>query len=79
MFRNTNNYRGNFRVTKPLKQRKVFFVKNGDCLKAEEDEKLDKGHFEVVRNVMNDYVFVDSKKPSGMPGAYVIRDNEVGI
>jgi len=79
LFRNTNNHRGTFRVPQPLKKRVVYYVKNGDCLKAGEEESVVGGHWEVVKNVQNDYVFVDKKDPSGLPGAYVIRDNEVGI
>jgi len=79
MFRNTNNWRGTFRTTQPLKHRKVFFVKNGDCMKTDDEANLNTGHFEVIKNIQNDYVFVDKKDPSGLPGAYVIRDNEVGM
>jgi len=38
-------------------------------LKPGEEEKVVGGHWEVVKNVQNDYVFVDKKDPSGMPGA----------
>jgi len=43
MFRNTNNWRGNRRVTQPLKKRLVWYVKNSDCFKEEEEEVV-KGH-----------------------------------
>jgi len=54
LFRNTNNWRGTYRVPQPLKKRIVYFVKNGDCLKPGEEEKAVGGHWEVIKNVQND-------------------------
>lgn len=45
----------------------------------DDETKIMKGHFEKVVGIKNDWFFVNQKDASGMPGAYVIADNNVGI
>lgn len=79
LFRNSNNWRGNFRLPKKATGRKIYQVKNGECdLDGDDEVGGVKGHWEVIKNINTDYVFVDKDKPSGLPGAFVISGKEVG-
>lgn len=70
----------NYRETKPLNDREVFFYDHTkyDCPKFEIKSKKVKpsGHYEKhVKDVTN-YIYVNSAKPSGIPGALLVTKDE---
>jgi len=55
LFRNSNNWKGNFRLPKKPKDRKIYYVKGGDCdLDTEDEIGGVKGHWEVIKNISTD-------------------------
>ena len=75
--RNIN--RTNRRRVQQLKGRAVFhYDKKYDCNFPYKHRypKYRKGHYERVNKKAIQYYFVDGEKPSMMPGAYVVTDNE---
>jgi len=70
----------NRRKVQPLKGRAVFhYDKKNDCeggFHHIEDHKFRKGHYERVTKKAQQYYYVDGEKPSMMPGAYVVTDDE---
>jgi len=70
----------NYRRTMPQKGRAIFhYDKKNDCpsfKKTVNDKAKDKGHFERIKRVGSSYYFVPGEQPSGLPGAFVVTDEE---
>jgi len=71
----------NIRGPQALHGRPVFWYdKSADCPvynnKFGGNKKHEEGHYEKRKNVMKSYIHVDSDKPSGLPNAFVVTDNE---
>lgn len=70
----------NYRDTQPLNKREVFIYdhKKYDCPTFEKKSLHvePKGHYEKKIKEATQYIFVDGDQPSGIPGAYVVSEEE---
>ncbi len=70
----------NFRQTQPLNNRTVFHFDHtkyceGSSPVVQNDVKP-KGHYEKVPRKATEYFFVYGNEPSGLPGSFVVNENE---
>jgi carbonic anhydrase len=69
----------NYRNTQPLNDRPVFYF---DHTKYCGDEKAavpkvkPEGHYEKIPKKVTEYFYVNGDEPSGLPGAFVVNENE---
>jgi len=72
-----DNFDGTNREVQPIRARELFFFnrKNG-CSPYVEKPAVPKGHYEKISKQGVKYFYVDSDKPSGIPGALVISKEE---
>lgn len=67
----------NYRESQPLNGRAVFFWDATKyCSLPQPEKKISEGHFEKIPTLSTEYYYVNSNKPSGLPGAYVIDEVE---
>lgn len=78
---NTENYR----QTQALNGRTIFYYEHTKYNCPEFIEKKSNnnlansqngGHYEKVEKTIEEYIFINGHKPSGMPGSFVVSDNE---
>jgi carbonic anhydrase len=69
----------NSRATQPLNGRPVFHYDHekycGPDAQLKKNDKI-RGHYEKVATAVTKYFYVNSEKPSGIPNAYVVSNNE---
>ncbi len=73
----SNKTTENNRLTQSRNGRNVFYYDANDDLCIEKPNgKKRKGHYERIDSDVVKYYFVSGPKPSGMPGAFVVSENE---
>lgn len=77
---NNNDTPTNYREVQPNNERPVFFYDHTkycelDTVQAPKKVKA-KGHYERVSKKATQYYFVNSIEPSGLPGSFVVDENE---
>lgn len=77
IFLGTKEKLENYREPQPLNGRTVFFWDATKyCNLPQPEKKIQEGHFEKIPTLSTEYYYVNSNKPSGLPGAYVIDEVE---
>jgi carbonic anhydrase len=75
-----NDKNENYRLTQPLNDRPVFYYDSEKyCGKKPaplEAEVKHQGHYEKVPIKVTEYYFVAGHQPSGLPGSFVVDENE---
>jgi carbonic anhydrase len=66
----------NARRTQELNGRPIFHHSPTDCTPPLKPKKSKPGHYEKVRKAFTSYFYVNGNKPSGLPNAYVVSEEE---
>ena len=69
----------NARQVMPLNGRNVYYLnvpKDELTIKTPTAPVKPQGHYEKVSKTINNYYYVNNQNPSGMPGSYVVSENE---
>ena len=76
----SNEKAENNRKTQPLNGRNVFYYDHikycgPDPEKTKTVESVE-GHYEKINNKITQYIYVNSEKPSGIPGSFVVSEDQ---
>lgn len=67
----------NNRMIQPLNSRAIFYYDHYEMCGIEKKVKVkDKGHYEKIQKTATQYFYVNSDKPSGLPGSLVVSKQE---
>lgn len=69
---------GNYRELQGLNNREVYFFDKGRrCFHESPFARKKKGHYEKVSRTLNEYLWVNDDKPTGLPNSFVVPEEEI--